>query len=553
MWVSPGSGATDYNEARLYKSTNKGANWQKANWAFTKSQDIIMPSILQYGKDYQGARDNFVYMYSIRLKDGSDLKMQKPGEVDLLRVPKSSIMDRNRYEFFKGLDTNGNPVWTTDISQKIPVFTQVSVGWAGPAVSYNPGLQRYILSVDYQPNSNTPLSGSGLAIYEAPEPWGPWSEIAKYSNWIYEQTFFYNIPTKWISSDGKTIYMVFTGTGTYDSFNIIKGTLKLKSTAPPPPPSPPPTYVSNFKVSNGKSYEFITNGMNSGATQYIDRTFVFTSIPSTVQGLTYLKTANDDKLSTGNNFLSFDTSQPLTIYVAHDDRYTTKPSWLSSYTITNDNIVSGAGTFSIYKKDFPVGMVSFGGNTFDGIEDKSMYTVILRTSSVTPPPPSPSPLPSNNLALNKPASSSSIQPDYKRYSVDPKEAVDGNLSSRWSSEFVDPQWISVDLGMIYNIEKVVLNWETAYGKAYDIQVSTDNVNWNAVYSTTNGDGNIDDITFTPTEARYVRMYGTQRGTQWGYSLYEFEVYEAAKQIHNSVFIHIGFLFKICFFEIFNYY
>jgi len=237
MWVSPGSSAQGYAEARLYKSTNKGASWQKANWAFTQSQSIIFPSILQFGKDYQGARDNFVYIYSTRLKNASIFAMQRPGEVDLFRVPKNALMDRGKYEFFKGLDKNGNPIWTTDINKKEPVFKQVNVGWAGPSVSYNPALKRYILVTDYHAGSGSlPISGDGLALYEASNPWGPWAEIVKYDSWIHKPVFFYNIPTKWISSDGKTFYMVFTGTGRpfYDSFNIIKGTLKLKSEVTPP-------------------------------------------------------------------------------------------------------------------------------------------------------------------------------------------------------------------------------------------------------------------------------------------------------------------------------
>src|SRR3954453_15294871 len=70
----------------------------------------------------------------------------------------------------------------------------------------------------------------------------------------------------------------------------------------------------------------------------------------------------------------------------------------------------------------------------------------------------------------------------------PGLAVDGNGSTRWSSGFSDPQWIQVDLGQTYNVTHVKLNWETAYGKAYKIQVSNDGTNWTDAYSTTSGDG-----------------------------------------------------------------
>jgi len=108
--------------------------------------------------------------------------------------------------------------------------------------------------------------------------------------------------------------------------------------------------------------------------------------------------------------------------------------------------------------------------------------------------------------------------------LDVKSAVDGNVNTRWGSNWSDPQWISVDLGSVYSVSKVVLRWETAYGKSYKIQVSVDGMNWTDVYSTTTGDGGVDEIVFSPVNARYVRMYGTERGTGWGYSLWEFEVY-----------------------------
>jgi F5/8 type C domain len=110
-------------------------------------------------------------------------------------------------------------------------------------------------------------------------------------------------------------------------------------------------------------------------------------------------------------------------------------------------------------------------------------------------------------------------------------AVDGISTTRWSSIFSSaPQWIYVDLGRTATIDRVVLNWERAFGAAYSLQVSLDGTTWTSIYSTTTGDGGTDDITVTPSTGRYVRMYGTQRGCTggcaqfYGYSLYEFDVY-----------------------------
>ena len=103
------------------------------------------------------------------------------------------------------------------------------------------------------------------------------------------------------------------------------------------------------------------------------------------------------------------------------------------------------------------------------------------------------------------------------------DATDGDTGTRWSSAFSDPQWIEVDLGASASVDKVVLNWETASGKAYQIQTSTDNVNWTPIYTTTTGPGGTETLTVSGT-GRYVRMYGTARNTGYGYSLWEFQVY-----------------------------
>ena len=103
------------------------------------------------------------------------------------------------------------------------------------------------------------------------------------------------------------------------------------------------------------------------------------------------------------------------------------------------------------------------------------------------------------------------------------DATDGNTGTRWSSAFADPQWLEVDLGATATIDRVVLNWETASGKAYQIQTSNDNATWTPVYTTTTGPGGTETLTVSGT-GRYVRMYGTVRNTGYGYSLWEFQVY-----------------------------
>ncbi|WP_435822175.1 glycoside hydrolase family 3 C-terminal domain-containing protein [Actinacidiphila alni] len=121
-------------------------------------------------------------------------------------------------------------------------------------------------------------------------------------------------------------------------------------------------------------------------------------------------------------------------------------------------------------------------------------------------------------ALGRPATASSTENDGTPASA----AFDGNAGTRWSSAAADPQWIQVDLGSSQDICGAQLTWETAYGTAYQIQVSANGSTWTTAYSTTTGHGGTENLSFTAT-GRYVRLYGTARATQWGYSLWEFTV------------------------------
>ncbi|MEV0225594.1 discoidin domain-containing protein [Streptomyces sp. NPDC050704] len=106
----------------------------------------------------------------------------------------------------------------------------------------------------------------------------------------------------------------------------------------------------------------------------------------------------------------------------------------------------------------------------------------------------------------------------------PARAVDGDAGTRWASDWSDDQWLRLDLGSTSTVKRVTLDWERAYAKAYRVEVSTDGTNWQRVWSTTTGDGGLDTAQFAGVPARYVRVQGVQRGTEWGYSLQEVGVY-----------------------------
>ncbi|CAN3978369.1 F5/8 type C domain protein [Kitasatospora purpeofusca] len=105
------------------------------------------------------------------------------------------------------------------------------------------------------------------------------------------------------------------------------------------------------------------------------------------------------------------------------------------------------------------------------------------------------------------------------------KAFDGNTGTRWgSTEGKDPQWLRVDLGANAAVSRIKLVWEAAYAKAYRLEVSADGATWTSVAEEKAGNGGTDDWTGLTGKGRYVRMYGTARGTSYGYSLFEMEVY-----------------------------
>jgi acyl-homoserine lactone acylase PvdQ len=124
-----------------------------------------------------------------------------------------------------------------------------------------------------------------------------------------------------------------------------------------------------------------------------------------------------------------------------------------------------------------------------------------------------------DAALGRPVTASSTQ-----LFLPARLAVDGDPTTRWSSGWSDNQSITVDLGSTRTVARTVLNWEAAYGSAYRIAVSTDGQQWRTVWATDSGDGGVDNDSFAATDARFVRMVGVRRGTDFGYSLWDFEVY-----------------------------
>lgn len=207
-----------------------------SDWKFEFADELTIPTFLNFGRDYAGARDAFVYSYYIQPVWGPgaatkttahSFDVHQPGRVHLSRVPKDSILDRQRYEFFAGVDADGQPVWTTDLKRKQAVFADANgVGW-NVSVSYNPALRRYILGTEH-----TETHAGKMGLFDAPEPWGPWTTVAYDDAWgaghIEVTTFYGNFSQKWLSEDGLRFTLIFTGKNTNDSWNTVAGRFVLK-------------------------------------------------------------------------------------------------------------------------------------------------------------------------------------------------------------------------------------------------------------------------------------------------------------------------------------
>ena len=195
-------------------SQDHGKTWTWCDWKFTAS--FGCPTFLNFGKDYAGARDDFVYVYS----HDSNSAYEPADRMVLARVPKNKILLRKAYEFFVGLDDKGEPIWTSDIRDRGAVFVNPGRCYRS-GISYNPGLKRYLWCQTLYGKEDMRVKG-GLGIFDAPQPWGPWTTVFYTDNWDIAPGETSSLPTKWLTPDGKTLHLLFSGN---DCFSLREGYL----------------------------------------------------------------------------------------------------------------------------------------------------------------------------------------------------------------------------------------------------------------------------------------------------------------------------------------
>ncbi len=202
--------------SQLAWSRDHGRTWSWSPWRFTTS--FGCPTFLNFGSNYAGARDEYVYVYS----PDCDNAYRRADRMVLARVPKRRITDRDAYEFFVRCGGE-EPVWTRDVRRRGSVFDAAGRCYRS-SVSYNRPLGRYLWC---QTGEGTqPRFQGGLAIYDAPEPWGPWTSVYYAPTWDTGPGETSSLPTKWMSADGRRVHLVFSGE---DAFSVRRGRLLVES------------------------------------------------------------------------------------------------------------------------------------------------------------------------------------------------------------------------------------------------------------------------------------------------------------------------------------
>ena len=216
--------------SELYVSDDYCATWWFAGVRYTKEhfaneRGFFAPTFCNYGRNYEGSRDDYVYMYAPEVGVDEGWEVQIPGRMTLIRVDRSKIERPDSYEYFAGMAQRSQPTWSSDIEERQPAFEDRGRGLMRSSVSYNTGLGRYLLMS--QQVSRWDIRNGHIGIYDAPEPWGPWTEVLCQNAWDLGlqhgyKNVFYNFSNKWLSDDGREFVMIYTGPS-HDQFGAISG------------------------------------------------------------------------------------------------------------------------------------------------------------------------------------------------------------------------------------------------------------------------------------------------------------------------------------------
>jgi hypothetical protein len=205
-------------------STDSARSWQIAPWSSTSP----LGSFIDRGQDSMSDQSEHVYLYYLRDHDEQHVFLERLRPGLLSADPNVTA----KFEYFAGTAwLSRRPRWSTDEKRAVAVFADRN-HVEGPSAVYDAPLRCYLLTLGHYVSGNDEDSSAGqVGLFSAPTPWGPWSTLGYYENWgdlRHETTGDYlslRIPSKWISKDGKTVWAVFSGLNSFDSFNLVRATL----------------------------------------------------------------------------------------------------------------------------------------------------------------------------------------------------------------------------------------------------------------------------------------------------------------------------------------
>lgn len=200
--------ARNAGHAQLAWSTDRGRTWNWSDWKFTES--FGCPAFVNFGKNYAGARDDFVYVVST----DAPTAYERADRLVLARVPKKKIRERSAYEFFAGREAQGDTAWSRDIAQRAAIFENRGACYRSH-ITYHAASKRYLLTTIGR-GTDTRYAG-GFGVFDAPEPWGPWTTVFFTDTWDVGPGESNHFPAKWLDADGRGGWLLFSGD---DAFSL---------------------------------------------------------------------------------------------------------------------------------------------------------------------------------------------------------------------------------------------------------------------------------------------------------------------------------------------
>lgn len=206
-------------------STDYGRTWQETTHTPAKPLfgetgmwghpvKIGSPHFVDFGKNMQDSPDGKAYLVGHGAVDPdakprfANLSWISGDQIYLIRVEPTieNINDPSKYEFFAGHDAEGKPIWSKDFSALQPL-----IDWNNNCgcvtVTYNAPLKKYLMCVtDGWPT----CAKMNSYILEADQITGPW-KLVSYMKEFGEQGYFLNFPSKFISADGRTLWLCYSG------------------------------------------------------------------------------------------------------------------------------------------------------------------------------------------------------------------------------------------------------------------------------------------------------------------------------------------------------